>query len=615
MKQLVSVLSCCFIWIGVYSQNCTGSLGDNIFINGDFGAGPTNVLMQDPGIAPGFIYNPQVPPFDGEYVITQDIGDWDWYFDWLPVEETSNNSAGYMMVVNASFAPGLFYEQEVNGLCSNTLYEFSADIINVIPPGTNALKPNVSFLLDGQVEFTTGEIQEDGQWHSYGFTFTTGPNQTSVTLSLRNNAPGGIGNDLALDNISFRPCGPEAFILPEDVAFYCQDGAPFLLEATIIGDQYSSPAYQWQISTDQGVTWNDIPGETNATYLHTDFTSGFYYYRFLLANDQGNLSNVNCRVNSNTKIIEVLPNEYFVEDTICVGLSYDTGANSYTEPGVYVDSLISFYGCDSIQTLVLEVVPDPDISAFFDIQDPNCSNENDGSIEIVDIINVTGTFNVSLNGEDYSDQLNWTDLAAGNYEIMIADQYGCFYMDEVNLSEPEPLIIDLGPSLTIDLGDAVSINVQSNDSLVTLNWSPLGLVPCANCTDFELSPQESTWLILESLNEAGCLAIDSINIQVETSRKVFIPNVISPNGDGINDVFLIYGSIPNVLGIQSLQVFDRWGGLVYEQENILPNEEASGWNPRNTNHQNLTGTYVYIAEILFFDGIVKRYSGDFTLIP
>ncbi len=72
------------------------------------------------------------------------------------------------------------------------------------------IKPNVSFLLDGQEIHSSGDVPEDEEWHTYGFTFTTDPGQFSLTLSLQNNAPGGNGNDLAIDNISFHPCGPEA---------------------------------------------------------------------------------------------------------------------------------------------------------------------------------------------------------------------------------------------------------------------------------------------------------------------------------------------------------------------------------------------------------------------
>jgi hypothetical protein len=112
-------------------------------------------------------------------------------------------------------------------LCDNTLYVFTADVINLIKPGTaNHIDPNVSFLIDDAEQYSTGTIPKTGNWQTYGFTFTTEPGQNSVVLSLRNNAPGGIGNDLAIDNIEFRPCGPEALILPLEIENICQDGSP-----------------------------------------------------------------------------------------------------------------------------------------------------------------------------------------------------------------------------------------------------------------------------------------------------------------------------------------------------------------------------------------------------
>lgn len=230
----------------VWGQICGGNLGENIFDAGDFGSGTDNILVPDPGIAPGFIYETNPPPFDGFYTITNNTGAWEnLYGDWLAIGDNSEDPFGYMMVVNASFNPGLFYEQRVDNLCENSVYEFSADVINLYQTGRNGIRPNISFLIDGVNFFTSGNISEDETWKTYGFTFTTGPGQTSVTLSLRNNAPGGIGNDLAIDNISFRACGPEALILPLEISNICEDGDPITLDATLNGDQYDNPAIQW----------------------------------------------------------------------------------------------------------------------------------------------------------------------------------------------------------------------------------------------------------------------------------------------------------------------------------------------------------------------------------
>ena len=371
------------------SQTCDGNLGDNIFEEGDFGSGSSNVLLADPGIAPGYSYITTPPPNDGFYTITNNTGVWSGLFPaWLAIGDNSSDPNGYMMVVNASFDTGLFYDQEITGLCENTQYEFSADIINLIRVGVGGhIEPNVTFLIDGAVQFTTGDIAATDEWQTYGFTFSTAPGQTTLRLALRNNAPGGIGNDLALDNISFRTCGDSAIILPEEPANICVDGQPLPLFATVTGNQYENPAYQWQISPNGIDNWTDLPGANDTVYIHDILIIGEYYYRFQLANGPVNLMNEKCRINSNVKLVNVRPTEYFITDTICTGLSYEVGFSSYDQSGLYVDSLINTYGCDSIIYTTLTVLPDPGIEAELALTPPSCFNEADGAIEVVNISN------------------------------------------------------------------------------------------------------------------------------------------------------------------------------------------------------------------------------------
>ena len=151
------------------------------------------------------------------------------------------------------------------------------------------------------------------------------PGQSSLKLSLRNNAPGGTGNDLALDNITFRPCGSTALILPEDLQNICEDGEPFDIEATIIGSAFETTFIQWQESFDQGKTWVDLAGETDNTYTFDNLKSGDYYYRYLLADRLDKLTNSKCRTNSNTKVVRVIPKFVNVIDSLCVGLSAALG--------------------------------------------------------------------------------------------------------------------------------------------------------------------------------------------------------------------------------------------------------------------------------------------------
>ena len=204
--------------------------------------------------------------------MTNNTGAWGGlYSAWLAIGDQSNDPNGYFMVINADFSPGVIYEQTIEGLCENTLYAFSADVINLVRTGiVNHVEPNVSFLLNDVEQYTSGNIGQTERWNTYGFTFTTDPGVTTMTLSLRNNAPGGIGNDLAIDNVTFRPCGPIAEILPKDIANICEDGDPIAINATINGNQFGEGAFQWQQSFDEGLNWENMDMANQNTIEHNE---------------------------------------------------------------------------------------------------------------------------------------------------------------------------------------------------------------------------------------------------------------------------------------------------------------------------------------------------------
>lgn len=597
------------------AQVCSGNIGENIFSDGDFGSGTANLLTPDPMIAPGYAYTTNPPPSDGYYVLSNNLGSWgSLYPTWLPIGDNSTDPFGYMMVVNASFSPGLFYEQEVDGLCENTLYGFSADVINLIKPGVaDHIDPNVSFLIDDVTQYSTGTIPKTGAWQTYGFTFTTEPGQTSVVLSLRNNAPGGIGNDLAIDNIEFRPCGPEALILPYEIENICADGSPIDLDATVVGEQYTDPAFQWQQSFDEGETWEDIPGANGPIYTHTNLSSGYYYYRYLLANGSGNLSNSKCRVNSNVKIVYVIPKFWEVTDTICQGLTYVVNDNSYNQTGVYVDSLLSSIGCDSIVTLNLTVAPDSGIEVEVTTQDPECAFTSNGNLSIEHVFNGAPPLTYLFDGGDYGGLTFYENLMAGDYTVNVVDRFGCSFEETYTIYDPPAFVVDAGNDVFVELGEAVTINPNSNFPVDTFFWLPDPPNNGSSSWDLQWSPKESVDLLLSAVSDKGCVAVDSVHIGVIRNRNVFIPNVFSPNDDGVNDAFTVFGAVPNVQRINKFMIFDRWGNLLFEQKDFLPNDESAGWNGRINGSIAPNGVYIYLAEILFFDDEVEEFTGNVML--
>lgn len=596
-------------------QVCDGNLGQNIFSDGDFGSGNTNVVSTDPQIAPGYIYQPHPPPNDGYYTITNYTGLWNLFPGWIKIRDNSPDDFGYMMVVNASHQPGLFYENEITGLCENTLYEFSADIINLMEIGSNAIKPNVSFLLDGVEYYDTGIVPEDEEWNTYGFTFTTNPDQSSLTLSLRNNAPGGIGNDLALDNISFRPCGPKALILPEEIADICEDGDPIDLEVTLIGDAYDTPTYQWQQSFDQGATWDNIQGETGETFTHTTLSAGTYYYRYLVANGPGNISNYKCRISSNIKLVHVIPKFNTVTDTICDGLTYTVGNSVYSKTGIYTDSLVNRIGCDSIITLNLTVVEDPKIDAEYILTNPSCSYLQDGRFAIDSIIRGTQPYAFFFEEEPYDLNETAANLQAGEYVYLIIDRYGCSLEETVTVLSPLPFVVNLGDDQEVDLGDPVLIIPEANYSVENYLWEPADLVECeGECLELNWSPPYSMYIAAVGTSTNKCNAADSVYVTVNKTRKAWFPNAFSPNNDGLNDYFTVFGALPNVKRVEKMSIFDRWGKLIFEKYDFVPNEPTSGWDGTFNGRQLEPGTFVYVISIRFLDDEIISYSGDVTIV-
>lgn len=337
---------------------CTGNQGANGFPNGDFGSGPDNVLPFDPGYAPGYSYEFNPPPDDGTYTITNNTAPWGSFAtdSWINIYNNSPDTNGYMMVVNASPEPGVFYEQTIP-VCENTLYEFSCDVISMNWPifiGTLA-EPNISFVIDGVEVYASGNIPIDSTWRTFGFSITTAPGVSQLTLALRNNTPGGqmnIGNDFAIDNITFHACGPDVSLTELSPSPYCA-GDDAHLEAAA-GPGFDSPELQWQISLDGGQTWQDFGGPTTQMELFVPNLQQNTAVRVLAAETAANLANPTCRLPSNWIYLPVYPSwDKTVYDTICQGQSYVFGNQTLYDAGTYQAQLTSIFGCDSLVTLHL----------------------------------------------------------------------------------------------------------------------------------------------------------------------------------------------------------------------------------------------------------------------
>lgn len=294
------------------AQTCTGSFGDPV-VNITFGSG----VNPGPTSAPNYTYTSINCPNDGSYtIVSSTAGCFNNNWHTLTEDHTPGDERGYMMLVNASNSPGEFYKQTINDLCPGTTYEFAAYVVNVLQLRATGIKPNLTFRIESDAgsllgTYSTGDIAESAtpKWEKYGMVFTTGPGISRIVLKIINNAPGGNGNDLALDDITFRPCGPTiqaGSAVGQSEILLCEGQNSRVSLTAQVSSGYANPAFQWQVNNSSG--WEDIPGANSESteVLVSSSLAGNLQYRVTAA-ESYNINSVKCRVVSNPINVSIIP--------------------------------------------------------------------------------------------------------------------------------------------------------------------------------------------------------------------------------------------------------------------------------------------------------------------
>jgi len=299
-------------------------------------------------------------------------------------------------------------------------------------------------------------------------------------------------------------------------------------------------------------------------------------------------------------------------DTIrlCPGETYSFEGAEIGRDTSICRTYLNSSGCDSTYCLLV-VFAAPDWTYIG--QSPSCLGGDDGSVTI--LTTPEGQYLYSLDGLNFGQAANFGGLAAGSFLVYLRDAQGCIFEQEVILM-PGPLWqIDLGPDIEIPVGEAVNIEAQHTGAspIATINWQPPTYLDCSTCSSVLATPSEDVRYLVTAINEAGCSAQDSVRISVTRIEQYFFPLAFSPNGDGINDRFGIMAA-PGALSVQYIRIFDRWGNLVYEQQNVTPGDQTRYWDGRYKGRVAPSEVYVFVAEILWSDGAVEIAKGDLTLL-
>ncbi len=185
--------------------------------------------------------------------------------------------------------------------------------------------------------------------------------------------------------------------------------------------------------------------------------------------------------------------------------------------------------------------------------------------------------------------------------VEVNNHCGVFY-DTVALVPIPTSLLDLGNDTTIFAGESVVLNASGGGSYI---WSPTDFLSCSNCPNPIASPtQTTTYAVL--VDTLGCISEDEITVNVEISGDVYVPNLFSPNGDGVNDVLGIYGfSVSEV----EFRIYDRWGELIF-----LSNSMSDTWDGTFRGETLNSAVFVYTLQVTYMDGREQLQHGNITLI-
>ena len=306
-----------------------------------------------------------------------------------------------------------------------------------------------------------------------------------------------------------------------------------------------------------------------------------------------------------------------------IGLQVSGGAPPYTfswndgaftagraelPPGNYTVTTTDARGCRQV---LAATVPERSLEVESETKDISCFGRKDGLITLQsDGVNIT----YQLNGGPLQSHGFFSSLGAGQYLARAEDSYGCRYeLGALVIKEPDQLLVALPPDTTIQVGKSIRIQALANqtDSL-SFSWNPSQDLDCNDCESPVASPPYSIRYEVTVRDSNGCVAEDDIMIFVNRKRNVYIPSGFSPNDDGKNDRFYIFGD-ETVAQIRSFRIFNRWGESVYEIYGFPPNDPAFGWNGTFRGELMNPAVFAYMAEVEFSDGEVVLFYGDVTL--
>lgn len=235
------------------------------------------------------------------------------------------------------------------------------------------------------------------------------------------------------------------------------------------------------------------------------------------------------------------------------------------------------------------------------VTDANGNDDTTIIVTVNPIVNTTQTFNkcqgfsITVGNNTYNTTGNYTD-------VLQSSATGCDSIVNTNLSINQPI-----PVIIIENDTTICENEFNNGIVLhasggtNLSWST-GVI------NIDSTVVTQSGIITVTSNNNGCIVQDNFELFLERCLEptIYIPNVFTPNNDGLNDLFEVKGSyIENI----EITIFNRWGNELYTWKDI--NE---GWDGTYQGKLVPDGTYFYIVNVVFENSEKKTFLGSITLL-
>jgi len=296
-------------------------------------------------------------------------------------------------------------------------------------------------------------------------------------------------------------------------------------------------------------------------------------------------------------------------DPLAAGIGTHVITYTYIEPN----------GCmDFVDEITFNIFDNPMVEA---IADPIDCYDIDMTTLTITPSNGDGNYAVTNGGIPIE---LVSDVPAGSYDIQVVDGNGCTDATSVVVTVPAEPMPAIDGSSELILGETSNYGIQqsifSGLSIDSIVWTANGAEVCNDPACFALSnqaPTENTTYIATVFYNNGCSVTAMFDVEVREEDPIYtvdIPNIMSPNADGQNDVWQVFTGDPNV-EVSSAKILDRWGNLVFQAPagSYAPATTVVTWDGKFEGKDLLPGVYVYIVEYTQ-DERARTRTGDITII-